>query len=112
MSVNMPHLHTVFANALDPRNLHTVLLLTVNGAVVISASSVQKSQAQRTTITLAAVAVETWANIREALHEPSSSSEQDKGSANTLNEIQGGWATVEVSTVIPTSAPRESRTSS
>jgi hypothetical protein len=93
MSVNIPHLHTLFSNALDPKSLHTVLLLTVNGAVVISASSVPKSQAQRTTITLAAVAVETWANMREALLEPSSSG------SNTLNEIQGGWATVEVSTI-------------
>lgn len=101
MSVNMPHLHTLFANALDPKSLHTVLLLTVNGAVVISASSVQKPQAQRTTITLAAVAVETWANIREALREPSGS-EQDQDQGNTPNEIQGGWATVEVSTITPT----------
>lgn len=98
----MPHLHTLFANALDPKNLHTVLLMTVNGAVVISASSVLKSQAQRTTITLAAVAVETWANMLKALQEPSGS-EQDQDPANTLNEVQGGWVTVEVSTINPPS---------
>lgn len=89
----MPHLHTLFSNALDPKSLHTVLLMTVTGAVVISSSSVQSDQVQRTVITLAAVAVETWQTMKEPLNEPGSSSSHGAVS----NEVQGGWATVEVS---------------
>lgn len=92
MSVNMPQLHALFSNALDPNGLHTILLLTVNGAIIISASSLPSTQKPKTTITLAAVAVETWTNVLAPPGDIANEQEQN----GTSDEVQGGWATVEV----------------
>jgi hypothetical protein len=100
MSVNMPQLHTMLLNALVPKTIDALLLITVNGAIVMSAVSHPQNQRQRTAIALAAIATETYANSREG-GDPSSSDQGrasgEESMANTSNEVQGGWATTEVS---------------
>jgi hypothetical protein len=100
MSVNMPQLHTLLFNALVPKSIDAILLITVTGAIVISAVSHPQSQRQRTAIALAAIATETYANSREGA-EPSSSEQgqasEEQSMASASNEVQGGWATTEVS---------------
>lgn len=99
MSVNMPQLHTLLSNALVPRTIDAMLLITVTGAIVISASSLPPTHRQRTSIALAAIATETWANSREGAEQSSSEQSQtpeNERMASTSNETQGGWATTEV----------------
>ncbi|KAG8779469.1 hypothetical protein FRB91_011777 [Serendipita sp. 411] len=62
MSLNMPYLHTAFSSNLDPNHLHTILLLSVHGAVIVSESLKPRNQRHRTTVTLAAAAVEAWSS--------------------------------------------------
>lgn len=58
MSVNMPHLCDLLAEVLIPKRLHSTLLISITGAVVVSACSLP--QKDRTIISLAALATETW----------------------------------------------------
>lgn len=98
MSVNMPQLHTLLSNALVPQTIDAMLLITVTGAIVISASSFPQAQRQRTSIALAAIATETWTSSKEGVDQGSSEQGQTPGQqsmASSSNEVQGGWATTE-----------------
>jgi hypothetical protein len=92
----MPHLHALFSNALDPNRLHTIMLTSVTGAIVVSACSIPPQERKRATIVLAALASETWANIQQDLDKSQSGRGHEADSSAETNEIQGGWATTEV----------------
>jgi len=80
--------------------IDAILLITVTGAVVISALSYPQSQRQRAAITLAAIATETYANSREGVDPSSGEQSQSMGEGSMTsasNDVHGGWATTEVS---------------
>lgn len=112
MSVNMPHLHSLFASLLDGGQdgpgPHTILLLSITGAVVISASTMPAQTRQRTVITIAAVAVETWNSMLE-LQELDKDPKKDS-IENGEDKAIGGWATVEFGNVFVCSIPRPDKT--
>ena len=99
MSVNMPHLHSLFASLLDGGEEnpgpHTILLLSITGAVVASASSMPAQTRQKTVITVAAVAVETWNSTLD--QQEQDTSRKKEGVENGEDRVVGGWATVEAS---------------
>jgi hypothetical protein len=97
MSVNMPHLHSLLSEVLLPEQVHSALLLSVNGAVVVSACGLPPQQRQRTILTLAAIAADTWKQNREVPPEAEDGEGDGQGDAvQSQPQAQGGWATSEV----------------
>lgn len=91
----MPHLHALFSNALDPDRLHTIMLTSITGAIVVSACSIPSQERKKATIVLAALAAETWTNVQQDLDKSQSGRGHEGDSSTETNEIQGGWATTE-----------------
>ncbi|CAG8718713.1 9420_t:CDS:2 [Acaulospora colombiana] len=95
----MPHLHTLFSKALDPDRLHTIMLTSTTGAIVVSACSIASQERKKATIVLAALAAETWTNVQQDLDKSQSGRGPEGDSSAETSEIQGGWATTEVSKI-------------